>query len=245
MDASRFRRIGELFDALVDLPAASRALRLRELCADESLRTEVEALLRADARGDSFESAAFHQRDALAMDDGDTRTPLPDHAFGDWRVIRDLGRGGMGVVYLVERDGDRFRQRGALKLIKRGMDSEPIVARFLRERRVLAQLDHPGIARLLDGGMSADGRPFLVMDFVDGVRLSDHLRTEGLSLPERLRIFLEVCDAVAHAHRQLVVHRDIKPTNILVTHEGIVKLLDFGVAKLLADDGVDRTATQA
>jgi serine/threonine-protein kinase len=245
MDASRFRRIGELFDALVDLPAGSRAHRLRELCADASLRAEVEALLRADARGESFESAAFDQRDALALDDAEATTPLPERAFGDWRVIRELGRGGMGIVYLVERDGDGFLQRGALKLIKRGMDSEPIVARFLRERRVLAQLDHPGIARLLDGGMSADGRPFLVMDFVDGVRLSDHLRTQGLPLSERLRIFLDVCEAVAHAHRQLVVHRDIKPANILVTREGIVKLLDFGVAKLLADEDVDATATHA
>jgi len=246
MDASRFRRIGELFDVLVDLPAGSRAQRLRELCTDASLRAEVEALLRADARGDSFEAAAFDQRDALAMDDGEAHTPLPDQAFGDWRVIRELGRGGMGIVYLVERDGDRFLQRGALKLIKRGMDSEPIVARFLRERRVLAQLDHPGIARLLDGGMSADGRPFLVMDFVDGVRLSEHMRANPLPLADRLRIFLDVCDAVAHAHRQLVVHRDIKPANILVTREGIVKLLDFGIAKLLADgDGDGGTATRA
>ena len=244
MDATRFRRIGELFDALVELPAGARAHRLRESCSDAAMRAEVEALLRADARGDSFESAAFDQRDALALDDAETRAPLPEHAFGDWRVIRELGRGGMGIVYLVERDGDGFLQRGALKLIKRGMDSEPIVARFLRERRVLAQLDHPGIARLLDGGMSTDGRPFLVMDFVDGVRLSEHMRANP-PLPDRLRIFLDVCEAVAHAHRQLVVHRDIKPANILVTREGVVKLLDFGVAKLLADDGIEGTATHA
>jgi len=243
MDASRFRRVGELFDAVVDLPATVRTQRLRELCADALLRAEVEALLKADARGDSFESAAFDQRDTLAGDDAEAPTTLPVRGFGEWRVVRELGRGGMGVVYLVERDGDRFIQRGALKLIKRGMDSEPIVARFLRERRVLARLDHPNIARLLDGGMSADGRPFLVMDFVDGARLSDYLRRSEPSLHARLRIFLDVCEAVAHAHRQLVVHRDIKPANILVTRDGIVKLLDFGVAKLLAHGDIDGTAT--
>ncbi|HEY0233178.1 MAG TPA: serine/threonine-protein kinase, partial [Dokdonella sp.] len=161
-------------------------------------------------------------------------------------MVREIGHGGMGVVYLVERDGDRFTQRGALKLIKRGMDSEPIVARFLRERRVLAQLDHPGIARLLDGGMSADGRPYLVMDFVDGLPLSDHIRACAPGLRERLRIFLDVCDAVAYAHRQLVVHRDIKPGNVLVTRHGVVKLLDFGIAKVLDGGDIDdHTATHA
>ena len=244
MDARQFRLIGELFDAVVDLSFRTRGERLHALCDDAQIRAEVEALLRADAHGAMFEAAAGELVDAWVLAEDDEA--ISPGTCGTWCVQRELGRGGMGVVYLVERGGDGFRQRGALKLIKRGMDSEPIVARFLRERRVLAQLDHPAIARLLDGGMSVDGRPYLVMDFVDGVPLSVHLCTHAPDLRERLRIFLDVCDAVAHAHRQLVVHRDIKPANVMVTREGAVKLLDFGIAKLLSDDAMDgRTATNA
>ncbi|HEY6940498.1 protein kinase domain-containing protein [Dokdonella sp.] len=243
MDARRFQQVGDLFDAVVALPVAQRWQRLHELCSDPQLQAEVEALLRADEHGDSFEAEARHQRDTLAQEED--AFDGAGHTFGAWRVLREVGRGGMGVVYLAERDGDGFIQRGALKLIKRGMDSEPIIARFLRERRLLAQLDHPAIARLLDGGMSMDGRPFLVMDYVDGLGLDDHVRTNAPGLRQRLRLFLEVCAAVAYAHRQLIVHSDIKPSNVRVTRDGTVKLLDFGVAKLLDGGGGNRTATQA
>jgi serine/threonine-protein kinase len=242
MDARRFKQVGDLFDAVVALPIAQRKERLRELCDDPHLHADVEALLRADEHGDSFEATARHQRDELAQEE-DAFGGV-GHTFGAWRVLREIGRGGMGVVYLAERDGDGFIQRGALKLIKRGMDSEPIIARFLRERRVLAALDHPAIARLLDGGMSVDGRPYLVMDYVDGLGLDDYVRTEAPGLRERLRLFLAVCAAVAYAHRQLVVHRDIKPSNVRVTRDGAVKLLDFGIAKLLDGGDGNRTATQ-
>jgi eukaryotic-like serine/threonine-protein kinase len=153
--------------------------------------------------------------------------------IGPYRVVRELARGGMGVVYLAERADGQFQQRVALKLIKRGMDSEEIHQRFLAERQILAQLNHPHIARLLDGGVSAEGQPYFAIEYVDGTGLTAHCDARQLGLEERLRLFLDVCDAVRYAHQNLVVHRDLKPSNILVTADGQVKLLDFGIAKLL------------
>jgi serine/threonine-protein kinase len=147
--------------------------------------------------------------------------------------MRELARGGMGVVYLAQRADGQFQQQVALKLIKRGMDSEEIHQRFLAERQILAQLNHPHIARLLDGGVSADGQPYFAIEYVDGAPITAHCAARQLSLEDRLRLFLDVGDAVRYAHQNLVVHRDLKPSNILVTADGQVKLLDFGIAKLL------------
>lgn len=244
---ARFRRICDLFDELIDLPLPQQTIRLHELCDDAVLCAEVEALLRADARGDFFDDAACAQRNCLAQDDGfadaDTVAANPAPA---WRVVREAGRGGMGIVYLVERGTGEFLQRGALKVLHRSGDSAVALARFDRERRVLAQLDHPAIARLIETGVREDGAPYLVMDYVDGEPIDRYVMQRNLALDERLLLFLDVCDAVAHAHRQLVVHRDIKPANVLVSGEGRVKLLDFGIAKLLDDAaGADLTRTQA
>ena len=141
--------------------------------------------------------------------------------FGPYRVVRELGRGGMGAVYLAERDDGAFEQRVALKLIKRGMDSDQVVARFRAERQILASLEHPNIARLLDGGASDDGQPYFVMEYIDGAARSTSSRASAaLPVAERLRLWLQVCGAVSYAHQHLVVHRDIKPANVLVTADG-------------------------
>ena len=161
---------------------------------------------------------------------------------GPWQLRRLLGRGGMGAVYLAERTRQDFQQRAALKLIKLGMDSGEIQQRFLAERRILARLEHPNIARLIDGGVDQSGRPYFVMEWVDGLPLIEYADSHNLDVPARLKLFLKLCDAVAHAHRQLVVHRDLKPGNILVDTRGEPRLLDFGIAKVLESDREDDTS---
>jgi tetratricopeptide (TPR) repeat protein/predicted Ser/Thr protein kinase len=160
-------------------------------------------------------------------------TELEGHQVGPYRIVRELARGGMGVVYLAERADGQFEQRVALKLIKRGMDSDEIHRRFLAERQILAQLNHPHIARFYDGGVTGDGRPWFAMEYVEGRPITRHCEERRLGVPERLRLFQDVCDAVRYAHQNLVVHRDLKPSNILVSESGEVRLLDFGIAKLL------------
>ncbi len=160
----------------------------------------------------------------------------PPERIGDYRVLRELGRGGMGMVYLAVRDDDRFHKRVAIKVIRKGMDSEDILKRFDQERQVLGAMNHPNIARLLDGGQTDDGRPFFVVEYVEGLPLDKHCDTHRLKISERLDLFRTVCAAVHYAHQNLVVHRDLKPSNILVTSAGEVKLLDFGIAKLLNPD---------
>jgi serine/threonine-protein kinase len=162
---------------------------------------------------------------------------LAGTVVGRYRLLAEIGRGGMGTVWLAERADGEYEQRVALKLVKRGMDTDEILARFLRERQILARLEHPSIARLLDGGMSADGRPWFAMDYVAGKPITSYCDEHRLTVKERLRLFAAACHAVHHAHRSLVVHRDLKPSNVLVTEAGEVKLLDFGVARLLEDDG--------
>jgi len=171
-------------------------------------------------------------RDLPAVDD----TPELGRTVGAYRLVELLGRGGMGEVYLAERADGRFDQRVAVKLVRRGMDSTEILRRFSRERRILARLDHPGIARLLDAGETPDGRPYFVMERVEGERITEHCRTRRLSLEERVRLLASCCDAVDAAHRSLIVHRDLKPSNILVTPDGAVKLLDFGIATFIGDE---------
>ena len=171
------------------------------------------------------------------------RFDLLGEVVGTYRLIEALGRGGMGEVYLGERIDGRFEQRVAVKLVKRGMDSAEIRRRFARERRLLARLEHPGIARLLDAGETPDGRPYFVMERIEGQAITDYCRARSVPLEERLRLFATCCDAVDAAHRGLVLHRDLKPSNILVTVDGHVKLLDFGIARLLAAEENDLVVT--
>src|ERR1035441_10104131 len=223
-DLERFRKAEEVFHAAVERAAGPDAYRLiRESCGpDAGLQADVERLL----ENDEFVRAALPP------------APPPLPRFGVWQAVKLLGRGGMGTVYLAERADGAFRMSAAVKVVPLAIASSDIEQRFLRERKFLASFDHPKIAHLLDGGVSESGLPYLVMEFVDGVRLDVYCDNRKLDIPARLRLFREVCDAVDYAHRNLVVHLDLKPSNILVTEEGGIKLLDFGTSKLIEPDGL-------
>ncbi len=246
MTPERWTRVKRIFDRLMDEPSAGRQDRLRRECAeDPALEDEVRSLLEASfAAGDFLEGPpAGQMQDALAS------RAIGGHRsrIGAFEVVRELGQGGMGTVYLAVRDDGQFRQTAALKLVRRGMDTDFILERFRSERQILAALDHPHIARVFDGGSTEDGLPYFVMEYIPGVDLLRDCDARGRTTRERLDLFLRVCEAAAYAHQQLVVHRDIKPGNILVTPDGVPKLLDFGLAKLLAPDlpesAAERTET--
>jgi serine/threonine-protein kinase len=232
MEAERRERIEALFDEVVELEPASRAAWLeRATAGDASLRRDVEALLAAHARAEGILDAPLS---AVGAEEGDA-VPFPAR-IGAYRLVRELGRGGMGVVFLGERADGQFEQRVAVKVMGIGPDTDELRRRIEGERRILATLEHPNIARLLDGGVTADGRPYLVMEYVDGEPIDVYCDAHRLPIDARLRLFATVARALHHAHRNLVVHRDLKPSNILVTADGTVKLLDFGIAKILDPD---------
>ena len=232
MDASRWQQIKAILDAAVEYTAATeRAAFLDRACEnDTALRSEVASLLAHHT--DRLDEFADRLRASGAEIDG----RLLGQRLGAYRIVRELGRGGMGVVYLGERADERFEKRVAIKLLKRGTDTDEVLRRFDAERHILARLDHPNVARLLDAGTTDDGLPFLVMEHVEGAPITEFCAARDLPLRARLELTLKICDAVQFAHRNLIVHRDIKPANILVTPEGEPKLLDFGIAKLLAAD---------
>jgi serine/threonine-protein kinase len=232
VDVERHRRLRELFHAAVELAPAERERRFATLPEpDADLVAELRSLLAAhDTAGDFVaDGLAAHQRE-MAREVG---ASLVGRRLGPYVLERLLGRGGMGAVYLGQRADDAFRHQVAIKLVRPELASPELVRRFRAERQTLASLSHPNIARLLDGGTTADGLPFLVMEYVAGVPVEEHCDAEGLDLAARLELFCTICDAVEHAHRNLIVHRDLKPGNLLVSAEGEVKLLDFGIAKLL------------
>ena len=235
MTAERWRQVTELFDALIDVPAADRAATLEKLCGtDTALRAEVEALLEASDNAGQFmeESARDYVTPMLGASAPELEEPIPER-IGPFRIDREIGRGGMGTVYLAERDDDQFRHRVALKLARSAFADPHMARRFLDERQILAWLTHPNIASLIDGGVTDQGAPWFAMEYVEGMPIDRYCDEHRLGLNARLLLFAQVCDAVDHAHHKLVVHRDLKPGNILVTSSGQVKLLDFGIAKLL------------
>jgi eukaryotic-like serine/threonine-protein kinase len=230
MSDTHFTELSAAFDRLVQLPEAERAAALAQL--SEPLRSEVARLLEAD------DGPADPVRAAL---DELGSAPLPTRSagarLGPWRVLREIGAGGMGTVLLVERADGQYEQQAALKLI-RGFPTEEGRRRLRQERQILAQLDHPCIARLLDGGETEDGQPWVAMEYVEGLDLIEHVARHGPDLRARLALFDRISEAVEHAHQRLVIHRDLKPANVMVRADGTPKLLDFGVAKLI-DLGID------
>ena len=229
-------------DALA-LPLPERRVYVTNRCGSDALLLgEVQSLLESiAASADLYEHPIFPAAALLTTlaESGEPVDPVVNGRIGPYRVLSEIGRGGMGAAYLAVRDDDTFEKRVAIKLIKRGMDTDAILRRFRHERQILANLEHPNIVTLLDGGTTPDGRPYFVMEYVDGVAIDVYCDAQTLTVPERLKLFLAVCGAVQHAHEQRVIHRDLKPSNILVTKNGVPKLLDFGIAKLLdpARDG--------
>ncbi|MBK7044620.1 MAG: serine/threonine protein kinase [Rhodanobacteraceae bacterium] len=224
-----FERLSELSDdactqALAELAAAAPALA-----------AEVRALLVADAAQGLLDRGSPMAL-IVEQDMEQARVDRSGEVIGAYQLIARIGRGGMGDVYRASRDTDGFRQIVALKLLRRGLDTGEMVRRFVQERRILARLEHPGIARMIDGGLSHDGLPWLAMELIDGLPITEFARRAGLSLRARIELVLAVCDAVDYAHRRLIVHRDLKPSNVLVTPEATPRLLDFGIAKLLDQD---------
>ena len=237
MATKGWSQIETLFLEAIDLPLRTRQQFLDTACAGNAeLRAELDSLLAMDyGGGDDDIAQALAQEAALLL-----KPPvLEGQRLGVYRVLREIGRGGMGAVYLAERDDNQYRQQVAIKVVKPGMDTAEVLRRFHHERQILAGLEHPYIARLLDGGCTSDGRPFLVMEMVEGQPIDSFCRERGLGAEERCRLFLKVCEAVSYAHRKLVVHRDLKPGNTLISgaDPGCPKLLDFGLAKLLAPQG--------
>lgn len=222
----------ELFDAACELDEDARRRLLDRRCADRpALRARLDALFRADAEAGAhwYFPALFCEAGKLAAEDD-----LPAEMLGPYRLLSRIGAGGMGTVYLAERDYDGAVGRAAVKVIPRILVSQENIDRFVRERHILAQLNHPNIARMLDAGRTPDGVPWLAMEYVDGLPIDRFVNDRALAPKARIALFETICDTVAYAHRNLVVHRDLKPANILVTPDGVVKLLDFGIARLLS-----------
>jgi serine/threonine-protein kinase len=236
----RYRRVDAVFDALLDVPPEEQmAFAERAAGDDPEVHAEVLRLLHAHRREGFLESPPPVPDGLL---DGDSAPEdRPGERVGPWRIVRVLGRGGMGIVYLAERADGQFEQRAAIKLIHRAAPG--IIRRFLEERRILALLEHPGIARLLEGGVTPNGMPYFAMELIEGEPLTRYCDQHDLPTARRLDLVAEVCDAVSYAHRHLVIHRDLKPSNILVTADGRPKLLDFGIAKLLAGTSAGREQT--
>jgi eukaryotic-like serine/threonine-protein kinase len=245
MTAERWSFIGSLFAQAVELSPGELQPFLDRVCGrDEELRRELESLLACDAPGERLIDISSDLPSALE-DDAASQQDMTGGRIGPYRLVRRIGQGGMGAVYLGIRDDDQYQKQVAIKVLKRGMDTDFMLNRFRQERQILANLDHPFIARMFDGGATGDGLPYFVMEYVDGVPITKYCGEKGLTVIERLRVFRLVCEAVQYAHRNLVVHRDIKPSNILTTKEGTPKLLDFGISKVL-DPGVpmDTAVTQ-
>lgn len=231
MTADRWHRLEELFHAALETGPAARDDFLDRVCGpDMTLRKQLQALLIASEEDHNW------VEDAAAEAASDFTSNLLDTTIGPYKIVRELGHGGMGAVYLAVRADDQYRKQVALKLAHAGLKGSSVLTRFRAERQILADLEHPNIARLLDGGATSWGQPYVVMEYVDGVPINDYCNQHALAIPARLNLLLQVCGAVSYAHRKLVVHRDIKPGNILVTSDGTPKLLDFGIAKLLAPD---------
>src|ERR1044072_8466258 len=231
--SDRWKLIDQILDELLDSSPSQRETILTNCCgADAGLRLEVEKFLAATEKASDFMELSALESASQALD-LETTESLIGRRVGNYRLLKLIGRGGMGKVFLASRNDDEFRKTVAVKLVNPLWIDHEMAQRFRRERQILAKLEHPNIARLLDGGTTQDKVSFLVMEYVEGLPITQYCKDKCKTTKQRLHIFLKVCEAVKFAHQNLIVHRDLKPNNILVTADGTVKLLDFGVAKLL------------
>ena len=239
MNQERWNKIQTLFEKALELNPSERENFLKNDCGDDKeLFDDVMSLLAADEKQHSIFSGSA--ADYVAVDDAN----LDGKIFGNYRAIKQIGSGGMGSVYLAERADGHFEQKVALKVVKPGMNTREIITRFEEERQILARLQHPNIARLLDGGISEIGLPYFTMEYVEGKPITEYCDENNLTIEQRLELFKKVCEAVLYAHQNLVIHRDIKPSNILVQEDGTVKLLDFGIAKVFEVDADQKFVTR-
>lgn len=245
MTPENWQKVKNILEKVLEISPSSRQAYLSEACGDDAqLRREIDSLLDFDRTGADFlEQTAFSA--VISNGFGDKAKSFIGRQIGHYQIIEELGAGGMGAVFLARRIDGAFEHQVALKLIKRGMNSEAILRRFFNERQILASLKHPNIAHLIDGGTTGDGLPYFVMEYVEGEPINDYADRKNLDLEERLGLFRQICTAVSFAHQNLVIHRDLKPSNILVTKDGNIKLLDFGIAKLLKAEAADDAATTA
>jgi serine/threonine protein kinase/Flp pilus assembly protein TadD len=236
MTPERWRQVEEIFQAALDLSPEDRNRYVSDVCKEDTeLKRDVESLLsQYDSAGELLEEPVYGNTEMSVLESFvEEKDPMLGRRLGSYRIEREIGRGGMGAVYEASRADNEFNKRAAIKLVKRGMDTDFVLRRFRKERQILAALDHPHIAGLLDGGTTEDGLPYFVMEYIEGQPLYSYCDNNKLNITERLKLFRSICDAVHYAHQKQVVHRDIKPSNVLVTSEGTAKLLDFGIAKLL------------
>jgi serine/threonine protein kinase len=233
----------DIIHAALELESGERSVFLDTACAgDYELRCEIESLLQYEEQENSFIEISALEVTARALAEDVPQAMVGQH-IGPYRILREVGRGGMGTVYLAEQG--EYRREVALKLIKRGMDTDDIIRRFRHEQQILAGLNHTNIACLYGGGTTGDGRPYFIMEFVEGLPITEYAFGQDLTTTQRLELFRAVCSAVQFAHQNLIIHRDLKPSNILVTADGVPKLLDFGIAKLLrGDETLETHATE-
>jgi serine/threonine protein kinase len=243
MEKREYQRVMQILGEAIARAPAEREAWLNSACAgDESLHKQVLKLIAHEKTAPDFmeespfENAVWREREERS---------LIGSQIGAYKIVEEIGRGGMGAVYLAQRADKEFESLVSVKIIKRGMDTDYILHSFRKERQILAYLNHPNIARLLDGGTSEDGRPYFIMEYIKGQSIKRYCDEKKLTIEERLKLFLKVCSAAQYAHQNLIVHRDLKPSNILVTEDGMPKLLDFGVAKLLSSDNSNQEQTAA
>ena len=234
MDQNRWAKIEKLFERAVELNEQERIEYLKNECGDDyELFQEINSLIEADLKSHPiFDSP----QPALEIPEN---LKYEGKIIGSYKIVKQIGLGGMGSVYLAERADGQFEQKVALKLIKPGNNSFEIIKRFQAERQILARLQHPNIARLLDGGITNEGLPYFTMEYVEGDSIDVYCDKNKLSIKERLELFITVCNAVNYAHQNLIIHRDLKPGNIYITKDGRVKLLDFGISKVFTEDETD------
>ena len=243
MNPERWQQVREILDRAIGLSSPERSLYLDKACSpDLELRQEVESLLRSHEQAGTvfLEQPVADLKSAIVG-----AVPKADRVgrrIGVYQIVEEIGHGGMGEVYRAVRADGQYDKQVAIKLVRVGFDSSFVLERFRHERQILASLDHPNIARLYDGGTTEDGIPYLVMELIEGTPIDQFCDDHDLDVTERLQLFSQVCAAVQYAHQRLVIHRDIKPGNILVTADGVPKLLDFGIAKILGPaDGAEPT----
>jgi serine/threonine-protein kinase len=240
MQSDQWLRIEKILQSVMERPASERAAALDDACGDDAeLRREAESLLAFEGKDSLTRDSGF--ADAMRVIERQRGVLSEGRSVGAYRILREIGRGGMGSVYLAARADDAFQKLVALKVIQRGLFPDYIAQRFRQERQILAMLEHPNIARLLDGGATDDGQQYFVMEYIEGEPIDQYAKTQGLSVAERLKLFQGVCSAVSYAHQRLIIHRDIKPANVLVDKEGSPRLLDFGIAKLLSSEAGGET----